>query len=63
VVSFGIVQLCKELLRNILSREAGKGKHSYIGEKKAAFNEAAWDNYGYLFIWVMELVLVWQLYL
>jgi hypothetical protein len=41
---FGILQLCKELLRNILSREAEKKKTFLFGRKKSGPREAALGN-------------------
>jgi hypothetical protein len=44
------------LLRNILSREAEKGKPFLLGEKKAA-RKGRLGNDKYQFIWVMGLLL------
>jgi hypothetical protein len=44
-------------VRNILSREAGKRNSFLPRRKKAACNEAAWDNDKEQFIWVTGLLL------
>ena len=47
---------CKELLRNILSREAEKRKTFLVGRKKSGPREAALGNDKYQLIWVMGLL-------